>query len=446
MSGYTAKRLPRQPGRSGWEAILPPRAQSPALDSDQTFDFAVVGAGFAGLSAARRIGQLDPAATVAVLEAGVVGQGPAGRNSGFMIDLPHDLSSDDYAGKGPDADRQIIANNRIAIGFARDLAQETQMPRWTFDPCGKINAAATPAGDAHNAHFRDYLAKLGEDSRMLDAGEMRDLTGTDFYTSGLHTPGAVLIQPADYIRGLADALPRRITLFENSPVQRIARAGQAWRLETAGGSITAKHVILAANGHAESFGIHKRRLMHVFTYASMTRVLSQDEARVLGGSPDWGVTPADPMGATVRRISTTGGDRIVVRARFTYDPSMEVSDARVERTGALHDAKFRDRFPMLSGVGMEYRWAGHLCLSWNGVPAFGQIEDGLISAVCQNGLGTVQGTLSGMAAAETALGAPGTASAAFGGHPAPKKLPPEPLAWIGANATLRWKEWRAGAE
>jgi hypothetical protein len=26
------------------------------------------------------------------------------------------------------------------------------------------------------------------------------------------------------------------------------------------------------------------------------------------------------------------------------------------------------------------------------------------------------------------------------------KLPPEPLAYIGANAYLRWKEWRAGSE
>ena len=33
-----------------------------------------------------------------MLEAGVVGDGPAGRNSGFIIDLPHEVSSEDYGG------------------------------------------------------------------------------------------------------------------------------------------------------------------------------------------------------------------------------------------------------------------------------------------------------------------------------------------------------------
>ena len=446
MAGYIANRLPRQPGRSGWEAILHSREQFACLEANLTADVAIVGAGFAGLSAARRIGQLDPTASVAVLEAGAVGEGPAGRNSGFMIDLPHNLSSDDYAGKDLDHDRNVIANNRIAIGFARNLAAESQMPSWVFNPCGKVNAAATDAGDAHNQRFRDYLGKLGEDCRALDAAEMQALTGTKFYTSGLQTPGTVLIQPAAYIRRLAESLGQRLTVYEGSPVLKIRRDGHAWHLETKNSAVSAKRVILATNGHAESFGLFRRRLMHIFTYASMTRALTTDEVRALGGTTDWGVTPADPMGATVRRISGAGGDRIVVRARFSYDPSMEVSPARIKRVGALHDDKFRDRFPMLPGVSMEFRWAGHLCLSRNGVPAFGEVEDGLISAVCQNGLGTVQGTLSGMAAAEVALGQPKSAAAALAGLDAPCKLPPEPLAWIGANATLRWKEWRAGAE
>ena len=31
---------------------------------------------------------------------------------------------------------------------------------------------------------------------------MREITGTDYYLGGIYTPGAVLIQPADYIRSL----------------------------------------------------------------------------------------------------------------------------------------------------------------------------------------------------------------------------------------------------
>lgn len=446
MTTLTAKRLPRQPGPAGWNAILPDRAPNPVLEGDRVADVVVIGAGFAGLSTARRLAQLDPELDVVVLEAGQVAEGPAGRNSGFMVDLPHDLSSDDYSGAGPEEDKARIRHNRIAIGFARDLADETRMPQEVFDTSGKINAAATEAGDRHNRNFATYLMTLGEPSHLMDAAEMRDLTGGTFYRSGLRTPSAVIIQPAAYIRQLAATLGERVTLYEHSPVQSLSNTGADWRVVTPKGNVTAPKVILATNGHAESFGLFRRRLMHVFTYASMTKVLTADEIAAVGGAPRWGVTPSDPMGATVRRISGVGGDRIVVRARFTYDPSMQVSEARLARVGAMHDAKFAERFPMLSGVGMEYRWAGHLCLSWNGVPAFGEVEPGLISAVCQNGLGTVQGTLAGLAAAEVAAGQPGSAAAAFDGVDQPRKLPPEPLAWIGANAVMRWKEWRAGQE
>ena len=84
--------LPANPGISGWKGILPPRKPHKQLDENQNADYLVIGAGFAGLSAARRLNQLQPDAKIIVLEACEVGEGPAGRNSGFMIDLPHDLS------------------------------------------------------------------------------------------------------------------------------------------------------------------------------------------------------------------------------------------------------------------------------------------------------------------------------------------------------------------
>ncbi|GMG84403.1 FAD-binding oxidoreductase [Paralimibaculum aggregatum] len=442
-----ALRLPRQPGVSGWAAILPARAPCPALAGRQTADVAIIGAGFAGLSAARRLAQLDPALRIAVLEAGRVAEGAAGRNTGFMIDLPHDLASDDYAGSGDD--RAQIALNRQAIGFAAEAVEELGLDAETFAPAGKINAAATEAGERANRGYSAHLGQLGEAHEMLDAAAMREITGTGFYRAGLFTPGAAMIQPARYIRGLADGLAARagrVTLHEDSPVREIARAGDAWALQAGAGTLTAPRVILAVNGHAESFGFFARRLMHVFTYASMTRALTAEEAARLGGQARWGVTPADPMGTTVRRISGTGGDRIVVRSRFTFEPSMTVSDAQVARAGRLHDRRFAERFPMLAGVGMAHRWAGHLCLSRNGVPAFGEVEPGIVAACCQNGLGTVRGTLAGMAAAEATLGRETGRTRALAGAEAPARLPPEPVASIGANAYLRYKEWRAGRE
>lgn len=443
---FDARRLPIQPGPAAWNAILPPQGPANPLSQSRTADIVIVGAGFAGLSAARRLVQSDPSLKIAVLEAGRVAEGPAGRNSGFMIDLPHDLASDDYAGKDAAGDRRQTRLNRLAIGFAADAARQCAMPREFFDPCGKTNAAATEAGDRLNREYATRLGQLGEEHTLLDADQMREMTGTDYYRSGLFTPGTVMLQPAGYIRGLAGGLGDRLAIHETSPVTRIVRDGNRWRVDTPLASVSTARVILANNGHVESFGFFARRLMHVFTYASMTGPLNEDQVAALGGRPKWGITPADPMGSTIRRISGTGGDRIVVRFRFTYDPSMEVGDSRIAAAGRLHDRKFADRFPMLKGVQMEFRWAGLLCLSWNGVPAFGKVEEGIFSACCQNGLGTAKGTLSGIAAADLALGRDSDALRGLAACEAPRRLPPEPFAWIGANAVMRWKEWRAAKE
>ena len=440
------QRLPKDPGPAAWNEILEPRTPQPELDDRRTCDWLVIGAGFAGLAAARRIGQLSPGSRIIVLEARQIAQGPAGRNSGFMIDLPHDLASSDYGSK-LETDQGHIRMNRAAIAFARSAALEYGLSAEAFSRSGKINAAAGKKGLKHNADFAAHLKKLGEPYQLLDAATMSNLTGMSYYGGGLYTPGAAMIQPAMFVRGVADGLAGAgVRLFEDSPVISVERSGTDWVAETPKGRVTAPKVILAVNGHAESFGFFERRLMHVFTYASMTRALSLEEIKRLGGRPAWGLTPADPMGTTVRRVSGTGGDRIVIRNRFTYDPSMEVPDGRIASVGRDHDQSFANRFPMLQGVTMEYRWGGRLCLSRNSVPAFGEVEIGLYSACCQNGLGTAKGTLSGMLAAELATGLSSDLLNEVLALPEPQRLPPDPLARIGASAVMRWGEIRAGME
>ncbi|HSF93703.1 MAG TPA: FAD-binding oxidoreductase [Thermohalobaculum sp.] len=438
-------RLPRDPGPAAWNALLPPAPPARVLESHVTADWLVIGGGWAGLAAARRLSQLRGGDRIVVLEASRIGEGPNGRNSGFMIDLPHDIAADSYAG-AVEADRQQTRMNRAAIAFNAEAAAEYGMSAEAFAPVGKINAAATDKGMAKNAAYARHLSALGEPCRVLDAADMKALTGIHYYRGGVHTPGAAMVQPAMFVRALAEGLAPVVDIREASPVTDLTRTGTDWRATTPKGSVTAPRVILAVNGHAESFGYFRRQLMHVFTYASMTRALTADEVARLGGEPRWGVLPADPMGTTVRRISGTGGDRVIVRNRFTYDPGMEVGDARLRAVARDHDASFAARFPMLKGVEMAYRWGGRLCLSWNGVPAFGEVEPGLFAACCQNGLGTSKGTLAGMLAAELAAQGNDPMVAQMLAMAAPRRLPPEPFAWIGANATIRWEEWNAGRE
>jgi glycine/D-amino acid oxidase-like deaminating enzyme len=281
---------------------------------------------------------------------------------------------------------------------------------------------------------------------LRSAAQMQAMTGTDYYQSGLFTPHSAMIQPAMFVRGVAKGLrSNRVSIYENSPVVELARPSD-WVATTPRGTVTAPNVILAVNGHLNSFGFYRSRLMHVFTYASMTKAMTPEQIVRLGGDPVWGVTPADPMGTTVRRISGTGGDRIVIRNRFTYDPSMTVPDRRITDVGHTHDRAFRARFPMLSDVEMEYRWGGRLCISRNNVQVIGELEPGLFSACCQNGLGTAKGTLAGLLAAELATGHKSAQLDAAAKADQPTRLPPKPLAYLGANAFMRFQERKAGKE
>ena len=442
MTTAHARHLPAHQGRAAWNALLGPQPPARMLEGDHTADVAVIGAGFAGLSAARRLLQLDPSLGVVVLEAGRVAEGSAGRNSGFMIDLPHELTSDDYAGAGDD--RAVTARNRQAIEFASDAVDEYQINPAFFDRAGKINGAVSSAALAHNQSYAEHLQKLREPHEMLDARALRDLTGSAHYAGGLYTPGTVLLHPAGYIRGLAAGLSDKVTIFEATPVLQLTRTGPGWQLRTPKGRVTAAHVIMATNGHLESFGYARGRLMQVFLYGVMTPELDASE---LPGASRWGITPSDPMGTSVRRIETAPGKfRILTRSCASLLPGMAASARHLARAARIMQRKFDERFPKLAGLQMEHAWSGHLCLTLNSVSVCRELEPGLVAACVQNGLGTTRGTLTGMAAAELTLGQNTPLSDHFSAEPAPKRLPPRPFREIGANAILRLREWRARAE
>ncbi len=442
MSRYVARRLPRHRGEAAWNAILGPGPVYPRLEEEITADVVIIGAGFAGLSAARRMLQLRPEVRVVVLEAGRVAEAAAGRNSGFMIDLPHELTSHDYAGSGDDTAQ--IAMNRHAIAFAQEAVEEYGISPDFFDPAGKVNGAASAASDAQNRSYAAHLDALREPYEHLDAQAMEALTGSTHYLSGLYTPGTVMLQPAGYIRGLAEGLSRNVALYENSPAISIKRVGHIWRVQVPNGAVTATQVILAINGHLESFGIAQGRLMHVFLYAALTPDLPDD---TLKGAPRWGITPSDPMGSSMRRIDAAqGGNRILTRTMATLRSGMQVRDADMARATAAQQAKFEARFPKLAGVKPEYLWAGHLCLSRNGAAVTGEVEEGLFTACVQNGLGTTRGTLTGIAAAEMACGADTRLTRHFAAEAAPDRLPPQPFRDAVGNAVIRWKERRAAQE
>lgn len=445
---YTVENLPDLPGRAPWNAILHNRTQYPILDNHDTCDIAIIGAGFAGLAAARRLLQLDASLNITILDALELGEGGVGRNSGFMIDLPHDLTSQNYTGNGAVSDNTVTRLNRQAIEFVGEAMQDYPSNPSFFDRAGKINGATTKQGHRINQQYANHLDVMGEPYEFLDAKAMFDVTGSPLYRSGVFTPGTVMLQPAGYAHGMARGLARDgVKLYMKTPVLGFSKISNGWRLSTSKGGLDTHKIILAVNGHLESFGFQRQKLMHLFLFATMTRPLEQAELKKLGGQGAWGVTPSDPAGTTVRRIeSVETGTRIINRAGVVYCPKTRPTAAQIKGSIPTLHKKFQQRFPSLAGVEMEHQWAGHLCLSYNGVSLAKPVEEGVFSACVQNGLGATRGTLTGIAAAEQALGVESNIAQFFANEKMPTKLPPEPIASLGAQAVLKWKEWRAGSE
>ena len=61
--------LPSDDSTNGWSRILPQRTPKPSLAGEVRADWVVVGAGFAGLAAARRLAENRPNDRIALIEA-----------------------------------------------------------------------------------------------------------------------------------------------------------------------------------------------------------------------------------------------------------------------------------------------------------------------------------------------------------------------------------------
>lgn len=84
-SSRKPRKLPYDGVKNGWYATLPEPAPARILEGDIKADWLVLGGGACGLSFARRLAELWPDDSIAVIEGMRVGYGTSGRNAGFML-------------------------------------------------------------------------------------------------------------------------------------------------------------------------------------------------------------------------------------------------------------------------------------------------------------------------------------------------------------------------
>jgi glycine/D-amino acid oxidase-like deaminating enzyme len=430
------KRLPHDDKTNGWSAILAPRKPKPALVGDVATDWVILGAGFAGLAAARRLAKNCPDQQIAVIEAGTAGENASGRNSGFAVDLPHNVgaSLDEL-----DGSHRFMRLAKMAVADLDDTIKANAI-ECDWSRIGKYHAAVSPRGVKEILEpFAKELQALGEPFEWVDKRDVAHALGSPHFTAAVYTPGGALLNPAALMQGLADTLPSNVTLFENSPVQE-ATFENGIHFKTAHGSLRGPKLIMAANGFSQQFGYYRNRLLHLAAHCSLTRKLSEGERKIYGVKKPWGITPANAfVGITMRY---TNDHRIIIRHGLNYCPSQRISASELARVKRRHKALFDERFPMLPNVDMEHTWSGFVCLSQNNAPGFGQSAPNVWSAVCQNAMGVAKGTFSGILAAELACGLENPLIADMQGLGQPNLLPPRPFLDIGAGARFMWERWR----
>ncbi|WP_438301567.1 NAD(P)/FAD-dependent oxidoreductase [Pseudomonas sp. NMS19W] len=432
--------LPADDDSCGWFHLSRPRSPEPGHRGHSSARWVVVGAGFTGLAAARQLALNFPDDEVVLIEAQEVGLGPSGRNAGFAIDLPHDIGAEDYIGD-IDLARISLKLNLEGQSILRNLVDQFGID-CQMKACGKYQAAVEERGIAVLEAYRRGLDKLGQPYQMIEAEELPEHLGTRFYRKALFTPGAVLVQPSALVKGLADSLPANVTLYERTPILEV-EYGAKTLLKHAHGSITADKLILANNSFGMRFGFLQGRMLPIYTYASITRPLTDEEQARLGGKPFWGAIPADPFGTTVRR---TPDNRLLIRNSFSFNPDGRSNSKYNERFVHRHRASFDQRFPMLPGVQFEYTWGGALAMSRNHNGFFGELAPNVYGALGCNGLGVTRGTVTGKLLADWLAGQRDGLIDFLLQAPGPTGNPPEPFLSLGVNMNLKWGQYRAGRE
>ena len=69
-----------------WIKDLNSRSNIKTLQSNDDCDWLIIGAGYTGLSAARKLSQLHPNQKIILTDAQLAGEGASSRNSGYLVD------------------------------------------------------------------------------------------------------------------------------------------------------------------------------------------------------------------------------------------------------------------------------------------------------------------------------------------------------------------------
>ncbi len=384
--------------KSYYEASVQRPAPLPPLQEALQVDAVVVGAGFAGLSAALELTRRG--FSVVVLEAERIGSGASGRTGGQAIV--------GYAsGQGPFEQQLGAADAQRAWDMSLEAIDllDARIAEHAID-CDRVNGYVYVADSARKAlelhEEMEGLKRRGIEVDWAEGADLPRLINSPRYCAAAREQRSGHLHPLKYVLGLARAAQAAgVRIFEQSPVTSLQR-GATLVAGTAYGQVKARFGVLAGNCMMPEYGPRvapdvAARIMPVGTYIVATAPLDPELcARLIP-----------------RNAAVCDNNFVLDYFRFSADHRM-LFGGRVSyttRTPANLEAVMRRRmgevFPALREAPVEFVWGGFVDISMNRAPDFGRLGDNLYYLQGFSGHGVALTGLAGQLVAEAVAGQAG---------------------------------------
>lgn len=370
-------------------ADIPPL--HPPLRGQSQADLCIVGAGYAGLSAA--LEARAQGLSVIVLEAHRPGFGASGRNGGQISSgYNKDMRWLERA-QGPDAARHLWDLAEAAKSLTKSQIA-THAPDAMFTP-GVAFGGWTADDTASAQREADHLhSTYGYDQiRTLDRAAFGDLVKSPVYRGGTLDLGAGHVHPLRYVLGLArGAQAAGAVLHDLSPVHHLRPNAGGCLVQTDAGQVQARHVLLAGNGYLPN--LNRRiaaRTMPINSFIAATTPL-----------PDPTAILRDP-------IAVADAKFVVNYFRLSHDNRLLFGGAESYGIGFPRKIEPRIRarmaqiFPQLAGVELSHIWGGTLGITMSRLPLLWR-NGPVLSVGGFSGHGVALSALSGQMAARAIAG------------------------------------------
>jgi glycine/D-amino acid oxidase-like deaminating enzyme len=423
-----------------WVNDLDKRSNIKILEKNKSCDWLIIGAGYTGLSAARKLSELHPNQKIIIIDAQLAGEGASSRNSGYLVDTT--LNDGFTSNKELDNYKKKADIYDLGINAVKKFINEYQVD-CDWNECGKYFASSKKEDEKILRNFSVTLSKLGFEHNLLLNNQLLKRLGTNFYNIALHTKGGILLHPGKLVRAMVDVLPKNVCLYENSSLLSWNKNKDVISCELKNCKINTKKIIFATNGFLKSLGIKSNYNFPITLTASMTRALTDEEFRSIGQPKEWGVLPVRPMGATIRM---TKDRRILIRNTAEVHNPFKMSKLDLQKRSINQKIGIKKRFPQLPDDIIQSSWSGVVSRTRNSSQIFEKIDNNIFVAGCYNGSGIGVGILFGEQIAIKASEENTKEIETIEARNKPTWLPPQPFLNLGVKTRLIYERLRARSE